>query len=357
YETCPRCDGRRLRPESLAVRVGSKDLAELSGYTIEALSEWLAEHLEARGGAPGASTTAHIVELLRHRLETLTRVGLGYLTLDRLGRTLSGGESQRIQLASALGNGLTGTLYVLDEPTIGLHPQDSDRLLALLKDLSSRGNTVLVVEHDRTLIEGADHVIDIGPGAGEWGGELLAEGPLDALLEHDTPTAQQLRRAIPTPRRRILREQAKALAELPRLAVRGARENNLRGFDLEIPYGCLVAVTGVSGSGKSTLVENVIHGTFQRSRGVVDVDPGECDALEGFESLTDVVLVDQRPLGRSSRSNPVTYVKAWDHIRKLFAATPSAERDGITPGHFSFNVERGRCPECQGTGTTEIDMQ
>lgn len=357
YEECPSCRGRRLRPESLAVEVGGKNLAELSAHSIDSLLRWLDEHLEAEGGRPGEKTRAHIVDLLRLRLETLERVGLGYLTLDRQGRTLSGGESQRIQLASALGNGLTGTLYVLDEPTIGLHPQDSDRLLSLLRDLATRGNTVLVVEHDRTLIEGADHVIDLGPGAGEWGGELLAEGPLPSILEAETPTAEQLRRRPPEPSRQELRRQAEKLGAGPFLRVRGARENNLRGFDVEIPFGCLVAVTGVSGSGKSTLIENVVHGTFQRARGVVDVEPGACDGLDGFDQLADVVLVDQRPLGRSSRSNPVTYVKAWDHVRKLFAATPEAERRGISPGHFSFNVDKGRCPECQGTGTTEVDMQ
>ncbi|MEM6792622.1 MAG: excinuclease ABC subunit UvrA [Acidobacteriota bacterium] len=347
YDTCPECEGRRLKPQALAVRWRGLDLAELSALSIERLCDWIDE-----GGVEGT-----LEVMLRERLETLRQVGLGYLSLDRLGRTLSGGESQRIQLASALGNGLTGTLYVLDEPTIGLHPRDSDRLLGMLRGLSDRGNTVLVVEHDRTLIEGADHVIDLGPGAGEHGGELLVQGEYSAILEHaESATARYMKEPPPAKTRAELEDDSLSLQVLPRVGVRGARHNNLCGFDVELPLGCLVAVTGVSGSGKSTLVENVIYGGFQRSRGTVDVDPGECDGLVGFETLADVVLVDQRPLGRSSRSNPVTYVKAWDAVRKLFAATPQALGAGISPGHFSFNVDRGRCEMCKGTGTTEVDM-
>ncbi|MDX1385415.1 MAG: excinuclease ABC subunit A, partial [Thermoanaerobaculia bacterium] len=289
---------------------------------------------------------------------TLHRVGLDYLTLDRQARTLSGGESQRIQLASALGTGLTSTLYVLDEPTIGLHPKDSDQLLALLRDLSEQGNTVLVVEHDRTLIEGADHVIDLGPRAGEHGGRVVAEGSLaDVLACESSLTSIYLRGgALPTSAADEIAE-TPDFADLPRVTVRGASENNLRDIDVELPVGCLVAVTGVSGSGKTTLVQRVLHDGFQRGRGVVEVEPGRCRALEGVDELADIVLVDQRPLGRSSRSNPVTYVKAYDEIRKLYAATPRARRDGISAGHFSFNVDKGRCPECEGTGQQEVDMQ
>ena len=226
---------------------------------------------------------------------------------------------------------------------------------------------MLVVEHDRTLIRGADHLIDLGPRAGEHGGQLMAEGTVEEVLAHpQSLTARYLRDRPATQARahlsRFRREQGweslvEELSKRPRVTIRGARAHNLRDVDVEIPLGLLVAVTGVSGSGKSTLVENVLYGTYQRSRGVVDVEPGECDALEGLDALEDVTLVDQRPLGRSTRSNPVTYVKAYDDVRKLFAATPEAKRRGITPGHFSFNVDKGRCPECKGTGVTEVDMQ
>ncbi len=351
YTPCPECGGTRLKPEALGVRIAGRNVAELSALSVEDLSVWTEELGEERlGGA-----AEHVWSELKNRLETLERVGLEYLTLDRQARTLSGGESQRIHLASALGSGLTGTLYVLDEPTIGLHAQDSHKLLALLGDLADRGNTVVVVEHDRTLIEGADHVIDMGPRAGEHGGEVLSQGGLAEVLAcEQSLTAQYLRPSGETSTGPVMSPEA--VEALPRLAIRGARANNLKNLDVELPLGCLVAVTGVSGSGKSTLIENVLHGTFQRSRGVVDVEPGQCDALEGFDGLADVVLVDQRPLGRSSRSNPVTYTKAYDEIRKLFAATPDAERRGISAGHFSFNLDKGRCPTCQGTGTTEVDM-
>ena len=363
YNPCPDCGGTRLRPEALAVRLEGRTLPELTALSVEQLRAWLARPWTPRQ----REVAGHLLEELTERVEVLHRVGLDYLTLDRQARTLSGGETQRIHLAAALGSGLTSTLYVLDEPTIGLHSQDSERLLGLLRDLAARGNTVLVVEHDRTLIRGADHVIDLGPAAGELGGEVVAEGPIAAILaEERSLTGRYLRERPPTPARRHVarfrREHGREslddeLAGLPRVTVRGARAHNLKGIDVDFPVGALVAVTGVSGSGKSTLVENVVYGTYQRSRGVVDVEPGECDALTGLEGLADVTLVDQRPLGRSSRSNPVTYVKAYDEIRRLYAATADARSRGITAAHFSFNVERGRCPACQGTGVTEVDMQ
>jgi excinuclease ABC subunit A len=364
YEPCPECGGARLKPEARAVRLEGRTLPELTGMSIESLRRWLAE----RGwSARQREVAGHLLEELAERVEVLHRVGLDYLTLDRQARTLSGGETQRIHLAAALGSGLTSTLYVLDEPTIGLHPRDSERLLDLLRDLARRGNTVLVVEHDRTLIRGADHLIDLGPRAGEHGGEVVAEGTVAEVLAHPTSlTARYLRERPPTAARehlsRFRREQgweslAEEVSARPRVRVRGARAHNLKGFDVEFPLGLLVAVTGVSGSGKSTLVENVIYGTYQRSRGVVDVEPGECAQLDGLDALADVTLVDQRPIGRSSRSNPVTYIKAYDDVRRLFAATREAKAGGITAGHLSFNVDKGRCPQCQGTGVTEVDMQ
>ncbi|MFP3938705.1 MAG: excinuclease ABC subunit UvrA [Thermoanaerobaculia bacterium] len=364
FDPCPSCGGARLAPEALAVRLEERSIAELTEMSVERLRDWLAE----RGWSPRQREVAgHLVDELAERVEVLHRVGLDYLTLDRQARTLSGGEAQRIHLAAALGSGLTSTLYALDEPTIGLHPQDSERLLDLLRDLAARGNTVLVVEHDRTLIEGADHVIDLGPRAGEAGGRLMVEGTVDDVLAcRESLTGRYLREPAVGPARerairggeRFRRERgAGPLEDRPRVRVRGARAHNLRGVDVELPLASLVAVTGVSGSGKSTLVENVLHGTYQRARGVVDVEPGEVDAIEGLEDLADVTLVDQSPLGRSSRSNPVTYVKAYDEIRKIYAAASSAKARGITPGHFSFNVKKGRCPVCEGTGTLEVDMQ
>ena len=364
YNTCPDCGGARLRPEAVAVRLEGKNLPDLMAMSVEQLRCWLRER---RWTALQRAVAGHLLDEIAERIEVLHRVGLDYLTLDRQARTLSGGETQRIHLAAALGSGLTSTLYVLDEPTIGLHPQDSERLLELLRDLARRGNTVLVVEHDRTLIKGADHVIDLGPAAGEHGGRVVAEGPLSVILAcEESLTGRYLRERPSTPARRHVarfrREQgwetlAQEISNLPRVSIRGARAHNLKGVNVDLPLGAMVAVTGVSGSGKSTLIENVLYGTYQRARGVVDVDPGECDSLLGLEALEDVTLVDQRPLGRSSRSNPITYIKAYDEIRKLFAGTPGARVRGITPAHFSFNVERGRCPACEGTGVTEVDMQ
>jgi len=364
YDPCQDCEGTRLQPEALAVRIDDITLPELGRMSIELLRHWLGHKKWSRRQRDLAG---HLLQELKERVEFLYRVGLDYLTLDRQARTLSGGETQRIHLSAALGSGLTSTLYVLDEPTIGLHPRDSDRLLSLLHDLARQGNTVLVVEHDRTLIQGADHVIDLGPAAGEKGGRVVVEGDLERILAcEDSVTGTYLRERPSTPARqhlaRFRRERgqeslAEEIAGKPRVSIRGARSHNLRGIDVEIALGSLVAVTGVSGSGKSTLIENVLWGTYQRGRGVVDVEPGECDDLEGLDRLSDVVLVDQQPLGRSTRSNPVTYMKAYDDIRKLFASTAKAKRQGIKAGHFSFNLKQGRCAECEGTGVQEVDMQ
>ncbi len=364
YDLCPRCGGARLRPEALAVRLHGERLPDLLRHDVAALARWLERQRWTEGERARAG---HLLAELGERLSVLERVGLEYLELDRQARTLSGGEAQRIHLAAALGSGLTRTLYVLDEPTVGLHPSDSGRLLALLRDLAARGNTVLAVEHDPALIAGADHLIDLGPLAGEQGGELVVEGPLDTVLAHpESLTAQFLRRrASPVARSHLARyrrergraSRAEELRQLPAVEIRGARANNLRGIDVAFPLGALVAVTGVSGSGKSTLVENVLWANFQRRRGVVEVEPGACDALLGLERVSDVTLVDQSPLGRSSRSNPATLTKAYDDIRRLFAHSEEARRRRVTPSHFSFNVEGGRCPECLGTGVQEVDMQ
>ncbi len=363
YEPCTVCSGTRLRPAARAVTLNGRTMPELCDLSIENLRTWLQKQTwtptqRARAG--------HLLEQLTERVEVLCRVGLEYLTLNRQARTLSGGETQRIHLAASLGSGLTSTLYVLDEPTIGLHPGDSHRLVSLLRELAERGNTVLVVEHDRTVIEGADYVLDLGPAAGEGGGEIVAAGSPDEIRTNPASlTGRYLHHRAPTPARKHLqrfrRERGLGSLEVdletrPQIEIVGAQAHNLRGIDVHFPKGTLVAVTGVSGSGKSTLIENVLHGTYQRSRGVVDVEPGECKALHGLDDLADITLVDQQPIGRSTRSNPITYVGAYDEIRKLFAATADAKRGGIAAGHFSFNTDRGRCPECKGTGVTEVDM-
>ncbi|MEO8275063.1 MAG: excinuclease ABC subunit UvrA [Thermoanaerobaculia bacterium] len=364
YNPCPDCHGGRLNAEALAVRLCGRTMPDLLAMSVEDLADWFDERqfsdreLEIGG---------HLLDEMRERLSVLRRVGLDYLSLDRQSRTLSGGETQRIHLAAALGSGLTSTLYVLDEPTIGLHPQDNERLLALLRDLARRGNTVLVVEHDRTIVLGADHLIDLGPAAGENGGEVVAEGSVAEVLAHPTSlTAHYMRDANPTAARqhvaRFRRERGRQsiedeLSGHGRIRIRGAREHNLRGIDVEFPLDALVAVTGVSGSGKSTLVENVLYGNYRRSRGFADVDAGRCDEIVGLDLVSEVSLVDQGPIGRSSRSNPVTYLKAYDDLRRIYAGAEEARRRGITPAHFSFNVEAGRCPECEGTGVLEVDMQ
>jgi len=296
-----------------------------------------------------------ILTEVRQRLSFLDAVGLEYLTLDRLASTLSGGEAQRIQLATSLGSQLVGALYVLDEPSIGLHTRDTDRLIKILKKLRDLGNTIIVVEHDPDVLRAADHLLDLGPGAGEFGGKLLAEGVLAEIEANpNSITGRYLsgKLSIPVPTRRRTPGREK-------LVLRGARANNLQGIDVEIPLGLLVAVTGVSGSGKSTLVHQVLYPAVAQALGQTDgADPsGLFKSLTGAERLNDVVLVDQTPIGRTPRSNPVTYIKAFDLIRDLFASQPDAKRMGLTPGHFSFNVPGGRCNTCEGDGTVTVEMQ
>ncbi len=364
YHPCPSCRGARLQPEALRVRLRGRTLPELLALSVEELRRWLGQQLWSDGERARGE---HLLGSLARRLEVLHQVGLDYLTLDRAGRTLSGGEAQRIHLAAALGSGLTGTLYALDEPTIGLHARDSRRLLALLRDLSARGNTVVVVEHDPTLIRGADHLIELGPGAGEAGGSLVFAGtPHELLHGSDTLTARHLRRrGAHLARRHVARRRQERgvtrpeqqFANRPWLEVLGAAAHNLQRVDVRFPLAALVAVTGVSGSGKSTLVEGVLYEGARARRGDADAEPGACDELRGLEAVGEVLLVDQRPLGRSSRSNPITAIGAYDELRKLFAAAPEALARGLGAGHFSFNLDLGRCPDCRGTGTQEVDLQ
>jgi excinuclease ABC subunit A len=349
YATCPDCGGTRLRAEARAVRINGKSITEVCALTVTQARQFF-DSLELTPEA--AAIAERILQEIQQRLRFLEEVGLEYLTLDRLTSTLSGGEAQRIQLATSLGSQLVGALYVLDEPSIGLHPRDTHRLIEILKSLRDLGNTILVVEHDAETIAASDYVLDLGPGAGELGGKLLFCGPRQRLLDSpDSLTARylsgELRIPVPglrhKPSRRFLR-------------IFGARAHNLRNIDVMFPLGTMVAVTGVSGSGKSTLIYDVLYKALEAKRAGVNFKE-LCDRIEGDSLLDQVVLVDQSPIGRTPRSNPATYLKAFDSIRDVFAATPDAKRRGFGPGHFSFNIPGGRCEACQGDGTVTVEMQ
>lgn len=348
YRTCNTCKGARLKPEALAVKIGKRNISDFCSMSIADLNKGLTR-LKLDPGA--RARTQSVMSELRARLAYLVEVGLGYLTLDRQARTLSGGEAQRIHLAAALGSSLTETLYALDEPTVGLHPRDSARLLKVLRKLTRAGNTVVLVEHDPTLIEGADHVIDLGPGGGTRGGEILFEGKPAELPAQDTSTGRLLLiRAIHRQKKRKLEQSARSIT------IHGAAENNLNINRVEIPLGRLVCVTGVSGSGKSTLVEKVLYENYLREQGSGGQDAGRCESIDGFDSINDMIMMTQAAIGRSQRSNPATYIKCYDEIRKLFAATAGAKRAAVTAAAFSFNTVGGRCERCQGTGTVTIEM-
>ena len=350
YLTCHDCGGTRLRREARDVRVGGQTIDAVCALTVKDASRFF-EKLEL--SEKDAAVAEKVLREIRRRLGFLTDVGLDYLTLDRLSSTLSGGESQRINLATSLGSALVDTLYVLDEPSIGLHPRDNERLITILQQLRDQGNTVLVVEHDADMIRVADAVVDLGLGAGEQGGRVIYAGPVQGLLEDSRSlTAKYLRDelAIPVP-------QTRRKAGLQRLRITGASEHNLKNIDVEIPLGLFTGVTGVSGSGKSTLVHDVIYAAVKRVKGDWDRRVGTHRKLEGAEFISDTVLVDQQPIGRTPRSNPVTYLKAFDPIRELLAATKDARARGLSASHFSFNVPGGRCEACEGEGVVRVEMQ
>ncbi|HZY63547.1 MAG TPA: excinuclease ABC subunit UvrA [Edaphobacter sp.] len=354
YALCPDCRGQRLRAEARAVLINDKNICEASALTISDAQRFF-DNLQLSPSQ--AEIAGKVLEEVRQRIRFLQQVGLDYLTLDRLSSTLSGGESQRIQLATSLGSRLVGALYVLDEPSIGLHTRDTARLIRIMKDLRDLGNTILVVEHDPDVIRSADHLLDLGPGAGELGGQLLASGTVAEVTHNpNSITGKYLsgRASIPVPRAR--REPGRE-----KLRLTGARIHNLRGVDVDIPLNLLVCITGVSGSGKSTLVHQVLYRALMRAlnqEGQPEGDPTYLfRELSGTQYLNEVVLVDQSPIGRTPRSNPVTYIKAFDDIRALFAAQPDAKRKGYGPGHFSFNVPGGRCDVCEGDGTVTVEMQ
>jgi excinuclease ABC subunit A len=345
---CPTCSGERLRPESRAVKVRARSIVELSGLTIREAHAWLGA-LELRGNE--LRIAEELLKEIRNRLKFLLDVGLGYLTLDRPGPSLSGGESQRIRLASQMGSELTGVIYILDEPSIGLHQRDNGKLLATLKRLRDIGNSVIVVEHDEETMEEADWLVDFGPGAGEHGGRIVSEGsPADVKADSRSLTGAYLsgRREIPVPARRR--------KPSGHITVAGARENNLKDVTVSLPLGAFVAVTGVSGAGKSTLVNHVLRPALMRLLYGTREVPGKHQAILGHEAIDKVIDINQQPIGRTPRSNPATYTKVFDCIREVFAQTPEARAFGYLPGRFSFNVKGGRCEACQGDGMKLVEM-
>lgn len=348
--TCPTCHGSRLKKEASYVQVGGKNISELVEMPITQLQEFFRTlTLDAHD----TLVAQRLLSEIKNRLTFLSDVGLGYLTLNRLSNSLSGGESQRINLATSLGSSLVGSLYILDEPSIGLHSRDTTRLIKVLRQLQQLGNTVVVVEHDEEIIRAADYIIDIGPKAGRLGGQVVYEGDMKDLQKgSDSYTVKYL-----------LGEETIDLPASHRpwnnfIEIKGARENNLKGIDVRFPLNVMTVVTGVSGSGKSTLVRDIFYKALKREYSESSERPGEFISLEGdIRQVNDIEFVDQNPIGKSSRSNPVTYVKAYDEIRKLFADQPLAKQMGYSAGYFSFNTEGGRCEECKGEGTVTVEMQ
>ena len=354
YSTCPDCRGNRLRLEARQVKINGRNICDVCAMTVEDAAKFFAG---VELSAEEAEIAERLLEEIRERLRFLNDVGLEYLTLDRLASTLSGGEAQRIQLATSLGSRLVGTLYVLDEPSIGLHSRDTHRLIKILQDLRDLGNTILVVEHDPDIMRTADRILDLGPGAGENGGKLVAAGTYDEILKNPASLtgrylSDDLRIQIPAVRRQPGTQQIK---------IKNVRANNLKGIDIEIPLRMLVAITGVSGSGKSTLLHQVLYQALAEAKQqtVSNGARGTAtwESLEGDQFIDEVVLVDQSPIGRTPRSNPVTYIKAFDAMRELFASLPEAKKRGFGAGHFSFNIPGGRCETCQGDGTVTVEMQ
>ncbi|MGB1113817.1 MAG: excinuclease ABC subunit UvrA [Flavobacteriaceae bacterium] len=346
---CSNCKGSRLKKEAHYVQIGGKSLPELLQISIDEVALFF----KTLTLSPHENEVAkRLLKEITSRLSFVQEVGLGYLTLNRRSTTLSGGESQRIQLATSLGSSLVGSMYILDEPSIGLHSRDNQKLIEVIKNLRDLGNTVIVVEHDEEIMEAADHIIDIGPEAGTFGGEIVAQGPLAKILKSKGLTAHylsgKLTIELPTKRR----------ASEKKISLIGARANNLKNINVEIPLGCLTVVSGVSGSGKTSLVKKILYPALLRHFDIYSQKPGPYTALEGdLEMLKSVEFVDQNPIGRSSRSNPVTYIKAYDEIRALFASTKLAKLRRYQPKHFSFNVDGGRCDHCKGEGTVTIEMQ
>jgi excinuclease ABC subunit A len=349
---CPSCQGKRLKPESLAVTIVDKNIMDVTALPVTEALNWV-EQLGGKINPRELTIAKQIIKEIRARLGFLRDIGLSYLTLDRPSATLSGGEAQRIRLATQIGSGLSGVLYICDEPTVGLHPADGSRLIATLKRLRDLDNTIIVVEHDEAMMRAADYIIDMGPGAGKQGGEIVATGTLQDIMDcSQSITGQYLSRTkqIPLPPER-------RSGSGKELVIRGARENNLKNIDVRIPLGKFVCVTGVSGSGKSSLINEVLYKMLARLFYRAKERPGECDGILGTEYIDKVVNIDQSPIGRTPRSNPATYTGTFTPIRELFAAVPEARMRGYPQGRFSFNVKGGRCEACQGAGYVQIEMQ
>jgi len=349
---CPACQGKRLKPESLAVTVVGKNIMDVTALPVTEALNWV-EQLADKISPRELTIARQIIKEIHARLGFLRDIGLSYLTLDRPSATLSGGEAQRIRLATQIGSGLSGVLYICDEPTVGLHPADGSRLITTLKRLRDLDNTIIIVEHDEAMMRSADHIIDMGPGAGKQGGEIVATGTLQGIMDcPESITGQYLSRTrqIPLPPKR-------RAGSGKELVIKGARENNLKNIDVHIPLGKFVSVTGVSGSGKSSLINEVLYKRLARLFYRAKERPGECDGIIGTECIDKVVNIDQSPIGRTPRSNPATYTGTFTPIRELFATVPEARMRGYRQGRFSFNVKGGRCEACQGAGYVQIEMQ
>ena len=347
-EECHTCHGDRLKPEVLAIKINETNISDLTKLSVEKSIEFF-DKLEL--SEMKAKIAELIIKEIKARLKFLNDVGLGYLTLSRAASTLSGGESQRIRLATQIGSGLVGVCYVLDEPSIGLHQRDNDKLITSLRNLTDIGNTLIIVEHDEDTIREADYIVDIGPKAGVHGGEIVAKGSLDDIINaKDSITGDYLsgRTEIPVPKTRRSSDEF--------LEIKGAKENNLKDIDVKIPLGVLTSVTGVSGSGKSSLINEILYKSVTRRLNKTKVRPGKHDDILGLDQIDKVIAIDQSPIGRTPRSNPATYTKVFDNIRDVFAMTNEAKMRGYAKGRFSFNVKGGRCEACKGDGTIKVDM-